>query len=112
MVPATPIDLPAGGGVLVTGRGILCGWTLFNPSSSTAATCRLHDGTAASGIFLGAVNLNPSESVRDWLLPGAVLFNRGVFAVNTGPGVQGSVFVIPEQWLAPGWIGLEGPEVP
>lgn len=83
---ATPITLAAG--ALVATSGSLRGVS-FRETAGVAATVKLYDNSAGSGVLLGTYGLAALGSVD----PG--MFNRrfsnGVFAVITGT-VEGSIF--------------------
>lgn len=84
----TPLTLAAG--QLVTGSGVIMGISV-RETAGVAATVRLFDNTAGSGVLLGTYGLAALGSIDvDFAHPRHV--STGVYAVITGT-VEGSIFV-------------------
>lgn len=89
------VPQPVGG--KVGGRVILMGWSIRETSGLAVASVIVHNGTDASGLESASVNLNASDSVRDWFGPRGILLDNGYFPVVTG-AVAGAVWLIIPMW--------------
>lgn len=92
--PATTADV-----LLITGRALLKGFSLRETTGTATAAVTIHDGIADNNNFLAVIDLNASESVRDWFTGRGVLVDRGIFVEVLSGTVEGVVYVIPGEMI-------------
>lgn len=83
----------ATGKVLAAGPARLLGWGLKETTGAAQAACDVYDGSDATGQLGVPFTLLSNESVRDWLGPNGILFERGVFVNVTAGSVSGSMWI-------------------
>jgi hypothetical protein len=83
----------SGTGALLLGFAVdVYGWSLKNPSTSTAADIDLYDGPDTSGVAALPVQIPNSTTDTKWFGPNGVRFHNGVYANVTTGEVKGSLF--------------------
>lgn len=90
------VPQPVGG--QVGGRVILMGWSIRETSGLAVASVIVRNGTDASGMESASINLNASDSVRDWFGPRGILLDNGYFPVVAG-AVAGAVWLVLPMWV-------------
>jgi hypothetical protein len=90
-VIATPI-FGSDGGILAQAGGY-CGFSLRNTSSSATATVRIYDGTSAAGTLLDSIQLEVSESAREWYGSAGIQAQTGLYVDVVSGAVEGSIRV-------------------
>lgn len=98
--PADAIPFSIGGattGQLVSGRGVLLGWSLEETGGVAASTVRFRDGAATAGYILGHARLAISGVDRFFYPMPCVQAAIDMTFEAIGAGVvSGSVFIVPE----------------
>lgn len=80
--------------LLIGGPLRLYGWAFWETTGSASARIKLWSG-GTNGQLLAPIQLNASESTRDWLSPLYVPCN-GLYKEAVTGSVDGVVYVIPE----------------
>jgi hypothetical protein len=70
----------------------LYGWTLKNPSGSTAAVIDLYDSPDGTGTPVFPLTIPTSATLEAWFGPNGVRLNNALYANVTAGEVKGSVF--------------------
>lgn len=73
--------------------GILAGFSFAESTGSASASFKLYDGLDRSGQLIAVINLNDSESVRDWFGVFGVYFQTGLTIDVISGSVEGAVYV-------------------
>lgn len=105
---ALVLNTAAGGTTLISGRGLLKGWSMRNQSASAISTVKLHDGSSANGNFLFSRVFAAQEGISDWFSEMGIIFLRGIFFDVAGQPCDGALYVIPETRLPDGWDEIGG----
>jgi hypothetical protein len=86
---------------LVTGAGIIVGWSFVEPTNSAGCAFELYDNTSAAGALITSITLVTNESTRDLIGQSGLLFEMGVFLHPLSGSVKGSLWVIAAQHYGP-----------
>lgn len=93
MSPVDPVPMPSASGQIKPTPGTYHGFTVRNTSASAVATIRIWDNlNAASGTLLDTVQLQASESAREWYERGERSMIGVYFEIVAG-AVEGSIRV-------------------
>ena len=81
-----------------TSAGRLVGWSLRESTGTSPAVVRVWDGRDNTGALVACVNLGQGASETQWMAPGGVSFQHGLFVeVIEGDGlsvaVEGAVYL-------------------
>jgi hypothetical protein len=86
---------------LITGAGIIVGWSFVEPTNAAGCSFELYDNTAAAGALLTSVTLTANESTRDLIGQSGLLFEMGVYFHRLTGTIKGSLWVIAAQHYGP-----------
>lgn len=75
----------------INNRVVLYGYSV-RETAGAAAQVLILNGADASGLEVVGINLNPNESIRDWLGDRGIVCDVSLFVVKTGT-VTGSLYV-------------------
>jgi hypothetical protein len=98
---ARPVQIGTAGDATTrpsTSPGRLVGWSLrVSTLSADPGVVKLHDGFDATGPVIGVVNVPAGKSEQNWMAPGGISFQYGLFAeILSGAGlatVEGVVYL-------------------
>jgi hypothetical protein len=92
---ARPVQVGIAGGaqnLASTSAGRLVGWSLRESTGANPAVVRLWDGRDNEGALVACINLGQGASETQWMAPGGVSFQHGLFVeVIEGTGLSVSV---------------------
>jgi hypothetical protein len=103
--PARPLrfQLTTGSQTLITGAGILSGWSLIESTGAAASTLSVYDGAISDATALGFVSLTQGQSTRDLFTPPGIQFDQGLIVSATVGATKGVIYAVPgevfDQWL-------------
>jgi hypothetical protein len=91
---ASAITVAAPGqAVEIGGAQLVMGWSLRETTGAATATVEVFDGQDTTGQLLASISLNPGQSIRDWLGPGGLETDIGVFVSVLSGSVRGAIWV-------------------
>ncbi len=73
--------------------GRLMGWSLRETSGAGSATVYVRDGRDNQADIIAVIQLQPSESARDWFAPGGISYQWGIFLDVASGAIEGAVYV-------------------
>lgn len=94
-------------GTLMTGAGIITGWSLTEQTGAAAATVRIFDGTQDVEQQLAVVTLSSGQSTRDLWAPNGIEIRNGLYVVVTAGDAFGTIFALPGE-IADGFVVVAG----
>lgn len=111
-----PFNLTATSVVLMSGAGVLLGWSLTESTAAAAATVDIYDGPVVASGLLASVTLSTGQSTRDLWAPNGIELRNGL-TVNVSAGAAlGTLYALPgevvdafllTQGYKPIWRGSE-----
>lgn len=79
---------------IVTGRGELVGWNIWESAGSPAAAqVRFHDGTTTGGALVGGAKMAASETTEGPNYDEGIRFTTGLFMEVVAGNVEGIVLI-------------------
>lgn len=101
MVPAQSYEIPTltTSLIVVSGRGVLKGWSLRETTGAAVAAVNIWDGTNNAGLILAAITLPSGGSEPVWLGELGLSFTRGLFVEVVAGSVRGALWGIPQEIL-------------
>lgn len=83
--------IPNVSGFVTSGAGRIAGTGFRETTGAAGATVKLHDGHDASAPAFLEIVLGPSESARDWFLPGGIVYRQALF-ISVAGSISGGVY--------------------
>lgn len=80
---------------LLTGPFILRGWALVETTGSAGAGCEFYDGADDTTVLGVPINLNASESTRDFIPGNGAILRTGLFLEMISGSIKGAIFYTP-----------------
>lgn len=101
---AIPVASTTSDVALISGAGIIVGWSFVEPTNSAGCSFELYDNTSAAGALLTSVTLTTNESTRDLIGQSGLLFEMGVYFHRLTGTIKGSLWVIAAAHYGPEYI--------
>lgn len=77
------------------------GFSVANTLTTSTGTASIFDGST-TGVRLFLVNLNPSESTREWFAPNGIAIEQGLTVTRTTLTIEVCLFYVAETRLEEG----------
>jgi hypothetical protein len=94
---------------LITGAGIIVGWSFVEPTNSAPCSFELYDNTVAQGNLITSITLVTNESTRDLIGQNGLRFEMGIFFHRLTGTIKGSVWVIGLEHYSAGYATYVNP---
>lgn len=90
---AFPFTGLGGPNPVAVGEYDLLGWSVIENTGAAPSVLIIRDGADATGVSLGPIRLNASQSEREWFGPGGIRLERGAFTHQFLGITDGTLFL-------------------